>query len=53
MKNIIINHKTAINNFGDFENFDHSFGCDPEKEALRASISKQVEEYQKLRKIEH
>ena len=53
MKNIITSHKTAINNFGDFESFQDTFSYDPEKEVLRESIAKQVEEYQKLHKIEH
>lgn len=53
MKNTIINHKTAINNFGDFETFQDTFSYDPEKEALRVSIAQHVEEYQKHRKIDH
>lgn len=53
MKNIITNHKTAINNFGEFEIPQDTFSYDPEKETLRASIAKQLEEYQKLYKIEH
>ena len=53
MKNFTITHKTAINNFGDFESFQDTFEYDPKKEVLRANIEKHVEEYLKIRKIKY